>query len=353
MRYRRVFSTLMFTVFFSSIIFILPASAEQTKTLNPIADAYVEDVNPSTNYGGQSYLKVSDSGNMFVGESLAFLKFDLSEIPSGATINSAKLQLYTSVYVTSTHNIGAYYCSDNTWTEIGITYDNHPSFTTTATSTAAVASTSKWYEWTVTSDTQTALGTADKKLTIVLKSDFHDGSDWVWFESRDQQYSWMEEYIPKLEISYTSPDTTPPTISNIKAQPGQPTPDNEVTVTASIVDDGSGVKEADLHYSTDEGTNWNNVSMSFAGDSTYTANIPRQEDGTTVQYYVEAFDNSLNKATSSANFYTVKTLSVPLVGTETVAVIIFLVIIVGVIAGAVYFIRLRKREVPSPPAPEE
>jgi hypothetical protein len=174
------------------------------QTLKPIEDAYVDQINPSANYGGMSSLKVYNSGNMFVGECLAYLKFNLSEIPAGISVESAKLRLYATIFVTSTHQISAFYSSDNTWTEFGITYDNRPSFKVTSSSTTTVSSPSKWYEWDVTTDVQATLGTLGKKITIVLKSDYYEGADWVWFESRDQQYTWMQGYMPELVISYSS-----------------------------------------------------------------------------------------------------------------------------------------------------
>ncbi len=104
MRKRNSFSLLACALLIlSSSCFVLNAKAE-TQTLNPIEDSYVEDVNPSANYGGKSYLQVSDSGNMFTGECLAFLKFDLSAIPAGVSVDSAELELYTTLCNRNTPN---------------------------------------------------------------------------------------------------------------------------------------------------------------------------------------------------------------------------------------------------------
>lgn len=197
---------LLLLMFFAFLLTsIQPAISAETKTLVSLADSHVSDVNPTSNYGGQSFLQVSDSGNMFTGKNLAFLKFDLSQIPSSASIKSAKLRLYTAVYVTSTHAISVHYSSDSAWTETGITYNTQPSFSATPLGTVDVASASIWYGWTVTSTVQSTFQGADKKLTLILKSSYHDSADWVWFESKDQQYSWMEEYRPQLVVSYDIP----------------------------------------------------------------------------------------------------------------------------------------------------
>ena len=100
------------------------------------------------------------------------------------------------------------------------------------------------------------------------------------------------------------PDSNKPAIGDINIQPSSPTPEDDVTVSVLVSDDGSGVKEAHLYYSIDGGSTWSQVSMTVVG-STYEATIPRQNDSVAVQYYIAAFDDSMNKATSAAKSYTV------------------------------------------------
>jgi len=138
-------------------------------------------------------------------------------------------------------------------------------------------------------------------------------------------------------------DNSPPTISDVDYEPESPTPDDEVTVSASITDDLSGVKEVVLWCSTDDGDSWDQIQMTSATGSTYTAIIPKQGEGTTVQFRVSAEDIAGFSAGSSIFSYTVKTL---IFGLEP---IIFYGLIGGVIimiAGAIFFSRRRK-----PPRP--
>lgn len=191
----------LFAFFISGEISVCTQNAVQNSTLNPIADSYVSSAygESGSNFGGKGYMQVADSGNMYTGECLAFLKFDLGEISSTAQISSATLELHTGAYVTSTHTISVHYCTDDSWTELGISYGNHPSFSSTIIDSAIVASTGECYEWNVISCVRTTLD-SDKVLTLVLSGDFHESADWVWFHSRDQEYSWMEEYRPKLRV---------------------------------------------------------------------------------------------------------------------------------------------------------
>ena len=107
--------------------------------------------------------------------------------------------------MTETHTIGIYYCSNNDWQETEITWKNAPSYAKSVTSTQRVAK-EDWYEWTVTGEVKTALG--NRKITLVVKCETRHDTAWLWFHSRDQQYSWMEKYRPQLVIQYTKPATS-------------------------------------------------------------------------------------------------------------------------------------------------
>ena len=101
-------------------------------------------------------------------------------------------------------------------------------------------------------------------------------------------------------------DVSPPTIDKIRLEPNKPTSDDEATITASVTDTESGLREVNLHYSTNEGTTWNKVSMSSIGDSDYRGAAPTQGNTTIVWYYIEAFDYGSNQARTTTNSYTVK-----------------------------------------------
>ena len=64
-----------------------------TKALFPIADAAISDSNQNSNYGSQSGLWVGY--DPILGYTRTLLQFDVAaEIPAGARIDSATMQLY-------------------------------------------------------------------------------------------------------------------------------------------------------------------------------------------------------------------------------------------------------------------
>jgi hypothetical protein len=100
--------------------------------------------------------------------------------------------------------------------------------------------------------------------------------------------SQMKEYITQV---------LPPYVGAVTIEPEQPAAGEDATVTASIgmiqltEDDTAEVSSATLFYTTDGGENWEEETMEQDGEL-WTATIPGQDAGTTVDYYVKA-DNEV------------------------------------------------------------
>ena len=94
----------------------------------PAADCSVCSANPTTNFGIDPKLKVGfdpDTGNLY----RSFIRFDTSSIPAGKVILSAVLWIdpfYSGNNDYSTDNFNVQQCTDLTWTELGITWNNAP-----------------------------------------------------------------------------------------------------------------------------------------------------------------------------------------------------------------------------------
>ena len=98
-------------------------------------------------------------------------------------------------------------------------------------------------------------------------------------------------------------DTTAPSISNVVYEPSTPTPVDNVTVTATVTDGGSGVRLVVLRYNL-RGV-WYEVPMENIGGNMYRAAIPAQKGGTTVEFEIVAYDYAGNDARSTTYMYTV------------------------------------------------
>ncbi len=177
-----------------------PAIGSTTTTIYSMVDAYVNSSNPDTNYGNIDSLYVSAISE----QDFTCVMFDLSSIPSDANIISAKLKLYLSstggdIYWYPADSIGAYYCSDISWPELGITWNNKPSFNPEPTDTwsfGAVYTVKVYKSWEATEDVRTALPSGT--LTEVLKFKSKTGDGYAVFQSREGANR------PKLEVEYST-----------------------------------------------------------------------------------------------------------------------------------------------------
>jgi hypothetical protein len=94
-----------------------------------------------------------------------------------------------------------------------------------------------------------------------------------------------DQTAPEIGLPTRTPD--------VNVQPYQ-----DVRVSVNITEAGSGVQNSTLHYTTDNGTTWENVTMTFNQTaSVYEATIPGQQAGTWVRFKISSTDYLDNDAT--------------------------------------------------------
>ncbi|MEM2687925.1 MAG: DNRLRE domain-containing protein [Thermoproteota archaeon] len=97
MRKKRLCVTIFLTVLmigFLNTTLIVRSDQEKVEAVfHAAADTYVDQENPEASYGGSEYLKVRSLGSK---NARTCVFFNLSTIPPGASVLSAKLFLYLS-----------------------------------------------------------------------------------------------------------------------------------------------------------------------------------------------------------------------------------------------------------------
>ena len=93
-------------------------------------------------------------------------------------------------------------------------------------------------------------------------------------------------------------DNNPPSITNVTHTPSSPT-DTDVVLIDATISDVSGVGNAILSYSKDNGTNWTLLTMSNVNGDSWQATIPNHDQGQ-ILYNIEATD-ALAKTSITSN----------------------------------------------------
>ena len=159
-------ASLMLCTLFSAAYVTKPVEAV-VDTFQSVADAHVDSASPSANYGGMTYLDTCFWDYEYIDDTRrnAYIMFDLSALTSGLhDVSSAVLRLY-AWYISATAHVAVHSCSDVSWREFEITWQNAPSFSPVALDTETVAVSSTWYSWDVTELVRSNLGS---NLTLVL-----------------------------------------------------------------------------------------------------------------------------------------------------------------------------------------
>jgi hypothetical protein len=154
-------------------------------------DAYVSEWDPEVNYGFGEEVRVGNGGLEYRG----YLKFDLSRIPEGSSIVSAKVRLDGRLASNVDAFVGAHYLADDDWNEATITWNNCPTSFSSAPSDVVQAHLDYMY-WEVGEDVNVAYN-GDGVYSVVLKMCDSCFDKWAYFYSRDTKYP---DFWPILEV---------------------------------------------------------------------------------------------------------------------------------------------------------
>ncbi|MGC8848862.1 MAG: DUF7594 domain-containing protein [Candidatus Bathyarchaeia archaeon] len=185
-----------------SIPYLTPIYGSPSKevTLYPIADSYVDSLNPSNNYGGSSSLFAEygiDDDFQYIRN--AYLMFDLAGLPQGATVESATLTIHVFM-VSSTMKVYLHFCQDVSWGELEINWRNAPRYLDKPVSMVLMAKSMEFYQMDATEAVRQALSKGLGRVTLVVTTELKTGLfEGIQFDSRES----VGEYWPKLKIVYS------------------------------------------------------------------------------------------------------------------------------------------------------
>ncbi len=273
---------------------IASAAGSKTKTLYPTDDTFVWQESSGSNYGDEEFMKIKNFNGWFLDDDNqmdGLIKFDVTSIPTGSTIVSAKLYLYYYDYDYNNpdaHSVLELYRMTSNWNEDTVTWNTRPVNSVFKTS-ATVPSSFAWIDWDVTSDIQNFVdGTVSNYGWKI-----HDSYEWDNFDIPVTKFVTKEygSYIPYLEIEYEEHiiTVTSPPVGNIwyRGETQTITWNSEnagSNVKIELYKSGSYVKTITLSTSNDGSYSWP-ISSSLTSSSYYKIKI-------TSITYSNAYDES-------------------------------------------------------------
>src|SRR4029077_19905674 len=132
---RMAMKTLKVQCFATVVLFLSLFADIAAAQITPAGDAYTNSATPTPHYGAKNLFDVDAASQT------SYIQFDLSSIPSGASVSQATLKLYVnSVTVAGSFNVNFV---NGTWSESTITSSNAPPQGNTIASGVAVTTAQK------------------------------------------------------------------------------------------------------------------------------------------------------------------------------------------------------------------
>ena len=179
----------------------------------PLASTTLYSTGDACILQGYSTLNAGDTVDMWAGYDTYYnarivsslVKFDLSTIPSGSTINSAtfKARLVISFDKEGDSRTITVYRITGPWSEGSVTWNNKPGYSGSYYSVPIVHSAWGWYEWNVKDLVQEWVNSTYNNYGLMLRGDPEQTVGWRGFSTREGSYS------PRLIVDFTPPTVTP------------------------------------------------------------------------------------------------------------------------------------------------
>ncbi|RLI40209.1 hypothetical protein DRO64_09375 [Candidatus Bathyarchaeota archaeon] len=183
---------------------LLPLAASTTTvTITPSDDAFVMTYHPNDNYGSEDTLNVDPRSSYLT---ISYIKFNLSDIPDGAVIVSAKLKLHDSASCSDVE-IKVYRVDGGDWDESTITWNNKPTYDEGIAYASFTSGDPGWYEIDVTDLVEGWVNGSYNNYGLVLKP--VSGSCCDQFRSKEHPNG----NHPQLIVEYVEPNTVTTTVT--------------------------------------------------------------------------------------------------------------------------------------------
>ncbi|MGC8831261.1 MAG: DNRLRE domain-containing protein [Thermoproteota archaeon] len=167
-------------------------------------DTYIDQENPDASYGSSEYLKVRSLASK---NARTCVFFNLSTVPPGASVLSAKLFLYLSKPPASERTYLCYRLN-SAWDENSLTWNRKPGSSSTFAASSTVSTQPGWVVWDVREQVQKFLNGIGEHAWINFGWEIFDGSE----DSQEVQEAFFassesgeQDKRPYLVIQFTPP----------------------------------------------------------------------------------------------------------------------------------------------------
>ena len=199
---------------FAAVLSVAASAFAAELILQPGADgkdAMVNIMQPSVNFGNYRYLMVSFGP---ATEVRGLVEFEGLSAISGATVNTAYLDLWIDTANSTDYDFGVYRITEK-WEESTVTWQNQPAHVATPYDKIKVSGAAGGpYAWNAKNLVQEWLAGTYVNYGLILKRvDMQYPTNWPYFCSSDNANA---SYRPRLTVDYVPPAVSPTSMGKVK-----------------------------------------------------------------------------------------------------------------------------------------
>jgi hypothetical protein len=201
-------------LFAVALVFVSASATEYELALQPGPegkDTLVISDDPNTNFDGGAI----GFGNFASGDRESLIEWDISELPAGAVVTDATMELYCSYVSGAPTGDVAFNMITESWDEGTVTWNTRPSTTNEDKITADWPEGDLWYAVDITTFVDNwYTGTWDN-FGLLVRADTAQDESWAKIYSSDDEEH--EQLRPKLTITYMMTGVEGTSLGRVKA----------------------------------------------------------------------------------------------------------------------------------------
>jgi PKD repeat protein len=269
---KKIFKIILLSFLFLSIFSNIVISVDNL-SIPADEDSYINLSQPDANHGNDSYLKIKSENfgyyppgmNPVDYQNISYIKFNLSSISNSFDIIEADLEIYIINNSKNSGDIELFFCTDDSWDENQITWNNAPNYELNKLdSIENISIFSQWYSFDVTN---TIMSNDLDFISFVLVG--VENYEYISIISKDNILPDYEIYQPKLNIYYTTNTIDGEPIANFDFSPLNPNLNEVIQFNDKSKDDDGTIISWSWDFGDGTNSNLQNPTNMYLGSGSY------------------------------------------------------------------------------------
>jgi len=270
-------------------------------------DTYAESAYPNTSPGNQFNLYVgwdTLNGQYNKGKTRIYIKFNLPTLPTGAIIDTVKVELYQyAKSATSSYGVTVYPLQCD-WAEYELNWKNKPTCLGSAAGSLTISTSNGWKSIDITNLGHQWYSNPSSNYGITIQANNESANGGVFYSKDCYSQCSNGAYRPRLQVTYHV-DTTAPTGNLTAPTEGAKIGPGQVSITAEASDNAGGVGVQSVKFKVVYDGQWRDIGTDTTAPYGVNWTTPAGLRSQQIRFAIDVTDNAGNVTLDAGGHRTV------------------------------------------------